>query len=75
MKYTDKIKETIGSRKFWATVGTMAMAVALFLAGQIDVDKMIDIIRWAAGLWVGSLGLIDAFKQFLPTARSINIGE
>ncbi len=68
---TSKIQETLKSRKFWTTMAVVIMAVTLFMFGQIDIDKMIDIIRWAAGLWVGSLGIIDAFKELIPTIRSI----
>ncbi len=68
---TSKIQETLKSRKFWTTMAMVVMAVTLFMFGQIDIDKMIDIIRWAAGLWVGSLGIIDAFKELIPTIRSI----
>ena len=68
---TSKIQETLQSRKFWTTMAMAIMAVTLFMFGQIDIDKMIDIIRWAAGLWVGSLGVIDAFEKLIPTIRSI----
>lgn len=71
----DKILETLKSRKAWITTGMIAMAIVLFAYGQIDIDKMTDIIRWAAGLYVGGLSVIDAFDKLLPTIRSLLGGK
>jgi hypothetical protein len=66
-----KIKETLQSRKFWLTVGTITMGVTLFLFGEIDIDKTIEIVRWAAGLYVGGLSVEDGFKRLAPTLLSL----
>jgi hypothetical protein len=66
-----KVKETLQSRKFWLTIGTMIMAVCLFLFGEIDIDKLVEIIRWAAGLYVGGLSIEDGFKKLGPAIKAI----
>lgn len=64
-----KVKETLSSRKFWITTLTAILALGLFLAGHIDIDRMIEIIRWAGGIYVGSLSIEDAAKKLLPVAK------
>lgn len=66
-----KIKETLQSRKFWLTIGTMALGLALFLSGQIDIDKMTEIFRWAAGLYMGTLGFEDGLKKMVPIVMEV----
>ena len=66
-----KLIETLQSRKFWATILTSTLGVSLFLAGQIDTDRMLEIIRWAVGIWVGGLSIEDAAKKLLPIANMI----
>jgi len=61
-----KLIETLQSRKFWLSILVMGLAVGLFMGDQIDVDRMVDIVRWAAGVYVGALSLEDAIKQLLP---------
>lgn len=67
---TGKIKETLQSRKAWLTFGTITMGVILFLFGEIDIDRMIEIVRWAAGLYVGGLSIEDGFKRLVPAILS-----
>ncbi len=68
----DKVKETIGSRKFWFSMLVMTLAVALFVAGQIDIDRMLEVVRWAAGIYVGALSVEDAAKRMLIMAQQKN---
>ena len=65
----EKAKETLMSRKFWVTTLTGVLALGLFLAGHIDIDRMIEIVRWAGGIYVGSLSIEDAAKKLLPVAK------
>lgn len=66
-----KIIETIWSRRFWITVLTIAGAISLFMSGQIDVEKMLDTIRVALGLYVGGLSFEDGLKKLLPTLKTL----
>lgn len=66
-----KIIETMWSRRFWITVLTIAGAISLFMSGQIDVEKMLDTIRIAAGLYVGGLSFEDAAKKIMPTLKTL----
>ena len=66
-----KVLEILKSRKFWITIATMLMAISLFLFGQIDIDKTVEIIRWAAGLYVGGLSIEDGFKKLAPTVLEL----
>ena len=68
---SSKVKETLGSRKFWITVLVSILALALFLAGHIDIDRMMEVIRWAGGIYVGSLSVEDAAKKLLPVAKTL----
>lgn len=61
--------ETLKSRKFWITIIISAMALGLFVSGQIDIDKMLEIIRWAAGIYVGGLSVEDGFKKLMPLLK------
>lgn len=67
----NKVIETLKSRKFWITILVSLMAIGLFVAGQIDIDKMLEIIRWAAGIYVGGLSIEDGFKKLLPLAQLV----
>ncbi len=58
-----KIKETLQSRKFIITLLVIAAAITGFFTGHIDIEKMIEIIRWAAGIYVGSLTVEDSAKK------------
>ena len=66
-----KVFETIQSRKFWITALTIAGAISLFMSGHIDIEKMLDTIRIAAGLYVGGLSFEDAAKKMLPTLKTL----
>ena len=68
---SSKVKETLGSRKFWITILTSVLGLALFLAGHIDIERMLEIIRWSAGIYVGSLSIEDAAKKLLPVAKQL----
>ena len=70
-----KIKETLQSRKFWLTIATMGMGLVLFLFGEIDIDKLTEIVRWAAGLYVGGLSVEDGFKKAGPIIASLLNGQ
>jgi hypothetical protein len=66
-----KMKETLSSRKFWVTSLMAILALALFLAGHIDIDRMIEVIRWAGGIYVGSLSIEDGAKKLLPAIKQL----
>jgi hypothetical protein len=65
-----KVNETLASRKFWVTIIISALAVSLFISGHIDIERMLEIIRWAAGFYVGSLGIEDAAKRLIPLIKA-----
>jgi amino acid permease len=65
-----KVKETLGSRKFWLTILISGLALGLFLFGHIDIDRMTEIVRWAAGIYVGGLSIEDAAKKLLPLIKA-----
>lgn len=67
-----KIRETLTSRKFWVTIIISALGLGMFGAGHIDIDRMLEIIRLAAGIYVGSLSIEDAAKKLLPVIKSLN---
>lgn len=67
----NKVTETLKSRKFWITILVSTMALGLFVAGQIDIDKMLEIIRWAAGIYVGGLSVEDGFKKLVPLVQLV----
>jgi hypothetical protein len=62
----DKLKRRLQSWKFWITFLVSGLSVYLFMFGYIDVDRMLDIIRVAAGIYVGSLGFEDGFNNLAP---------
>ncbi len=70
-----KIKETLQSRKFIITILVIATAITGFFTGHIDTEKMVEIIRWAAGIYVGSLSIEDAAKKVVDFSRkpTVNI--
>lgn len=65
-----KLQETLQSRKFWMTIILIVAAVAMLLAGQIEADKAIEIIRWAASVYVGALSVEDAAKKVVEKWQS-----
>jgi hypothetical protein len=71
----NKAIETLKSRKFWITILVSIMSIALFISGQIDIDKMLEIIRWAAGIYVGGLSVEDGFKKLLPIVHLVMDGK
>ncbi len=71
----NKVKETLQSRKFWLTIGTMVMGMSLFLTGYIDTDKMVEVVRWSAGLYVGGLSLEDGLKKLGPILADLLNGR
>ena len=66
-----KAKETLQSRKFWTSAATALLGFGLFLSGHIDVDKMLDLVRVAAAVYVGGLSVEDGFKRLIPIAQTI----
>jgi hypothetical protein len=67
----EKLKSRLGSWKFWITILVSGLSAGLFATGHIDVDRMIDVIRVATGIYVGSLGFEDGFKKIAPVLSSI----
>lgn len=67
----NKVLRTVQSRKFWTTIIVSGMAVTLFLAGQIEIEKMVDIIKWTGGFYVGGLSIEDAAGQLLPIIKAM----
>ena len=65
-----KVKETLYSRKFWVTILISGLALGLFSSGHIDIDRMTEIVRWAFGIYVGSLSIEDAAKKLLPLIKA-----
>ncbi len=62
----DKINETVKSRKFWITASITIMALGLYSSGQIDINRMTEIIGIATAIYVGSLSVIDGLTKLAP---------
>jgi len=67
----NKVLSTIQSRKFWATILVIATAVSLFMTGHIDIDKMLDTIRWIASFYISGLSFEDGLKKLLPALKAL----
>lgn len=61
-----KLKQTLESRKFLLTAGTIILGVVLFFTGQIDIDRLMSIVERAGGFYLGALGFEDGLKRLAP---------
>lgn len=59
----NKIKETLKSRKFWATAIIIIAAIVLAIFNYISLEGAVDMIRLAAAVYVGALSIEDAGKR------------
>lgn len=71
MNTKNKLIETLQSRKFLVSMGTILMSVALYLMGHIDIDQLMGVIKPVSIGYVGSQGFVDAFKQLVPLLKDV----
>jgi len=62
----NKLVETLQSRKFLVSLGTIIMSTVLFFMGHIDIDQLMNIVKPVTIGYVGSQGFVDGFKQIAP---------
>lgn len=65
-----KLVSTFQSRKFWFSIVVIGLAIGLFMTGHIDIDKMLEVVKWSASVYVGALSFEDAFKQLVGKLSS-----
>jgi hypothetical protein len=50
----------LSSKKAIITILTMVIVMVLCLAGHIDGDAALDVIKWVAMVWLGAQALVDS---------------
>jgi len=65
-----KARQTLQSRKVWATLVASLVAVGLFVAGEIDADMLVRAITVIAGVFTGSVALEDGLSALLSGLAS-----
>ena len=55
-----KITQVLTSRKVWAAVGAIALAIFMRWEGTYSSREMAEAIMWALGVYTAAQGLTDA---------------
>lgn len=71
----NKAKETLQSRKFLVTMAVILLAAAGKATNQISDEDALNMIRWAAGVYVGALSIEDAAKALAPSLARLLSGD
>ena len=59
-RIADKLLATLLSRKFWATVIAVALAVVGYVGGDVTLRDALEAVGLALGIYVGAQGIADA---------------
>lgn len=70
-----KLKQVLQSRKVWASMLAMLIAVALFWTDQITGDQMMWATAIIAGIFTGSVALEDGLSALAQGALALLMEE